>query len=70
MEAAQALTSVEGCDGELLFVSYTSASTESAAQRVQDSVTTEENPEEQKELGHSSPLPSKTFVLEGLFSAV
>uniref|UniRef100_A0A672U7N5 HSF-type DNA-binding domain-containing protein n=1 Tax=Strigops habroptila TaxID=2489341 RepID=A0A672U7N5_STRHB len=72
MEAAQALTSAEVCDGEL-FVSYTNVSIESAAaaaEMVQDSVTTQEAPEGQREqLDHCPAQLPEMFVLEGLFSA-
>ncbi|XP_010022637.1 PREDICTED: LOW QUALITY PROTEIN: heat shock factor protein 5, partial [Nestor notabilis] len=72
MEAAQALTSAEGCDGKLLFVPYDTASVErvAAAEMAPEPVATQEAPEEWREqLGHCPAQPPEMFVLEGLFSA-
>uniref|UniRef100_A0A672UIG8 Cyclic nucleotide-binding domain-containing protein n=1 Tax=Strigops habroptila TaxID=2489341 RepID=A0A672UIG8_STRHB len=73
MEAAQALTSAEGYDGELLFVPYDIASVERAAAApamAPEPVATQEAPEEwRKQLDHCPAQPPEMFVLEGLFSA-
>uniref|UniRef100_A0A672UII0 Uncharacterized protein n=1 Tax=Strigops habroptila TaxID=2489341 RepID=A0A672UII0_STRHB len=71
MEAAQALTSAEGYDGELLFVPYDIASVERAAAApamAPEPVATQEAPEEwRKQLDHCPAQPPEMFVLEGLF---
>ncbi|XP_065550978.1 heat shock factor protein 5 [Lathamus discolor] len=70
MEAAQALAAAEGCDGELLFVPYDTASVEraAAAEMALEPVATQEAPEEGRERVDQCPaqLP-ELFVLEGLF---
>ena len=71
MEAAEALTAAEGCDGELLFVPCDTASVEraAAAEMALEPVATQEAPEEGREqLDHCPAQPPEVFVLEGLFS--
>ncbi|KAM8990208.1 heat shock factor protein 5-like [Ara ararauna] len=71
MEAAQALSAAEGCDGELLFAPSDTACVEgaAAAEMALEPVATQEAPKEGREqLDHCAAQAPEMFVLEALFS--
>ncbi|KAM9521395.1 heat shock factor protein 5-like [Guaruba guarouba] len=71
MEAAQALSAAEGCDGELVFAPYDTACGEGApaAEMALEPVATQEAPKEGREqLDHCAAQAPEMFVLEALFS--
>uniref|UniRef100_A0A8B9FUX3 Uncharacterized protein n=1 Tax=Amazona collaria TaxID=241587 RepID=A0A8B9FUX3_9PSIT len=71
MEAAQALTAAEGCDGELLFAPYDTACIEraAAAEMALEPVAPQEAPREGREqLAHCPAQGPEMFVLEAVFS--
>uniref|UniRef100_A0A8V5H4B9 Uncharacterized protein n=1 Tax=Melopsittacus undulatus TaxID=13146 RepID=A0A8V5H4B9_MELUD len=71
MEAAQALTAAEGCDGELLFAPYDTACVEraAAAELALEPVAPQEAPEAGRQQVDQCPAQApELFVLEGLFS--